>query len=243
MANGEETSKLEIGPAEDFPSASNEVAEEHIGRYPVDSQFYGLEPSLGKALVEMGDETNQYAIPDINMPEAKRREYENKGRIFRFFKKETDLMLNRDGDVIRLRNKAEREGAKNLSTSEATLLVNRLKTIMERAWRATEAKFGDAIPDNWEKKMENAMGPDRDLGLVSAMKKKGGILETSGVLQRDKGLDLASTTKQIDYVKKGFAGRGPASMIRKDIREQKKIIKEQNEISAEDDKEPTEKAA
>jgi hypothetical protein len=235
MANNQEARE----PIENLP----EEAEEHIGRYPVDSQFYGLEPSLGKALVEMGEETDQYAIPDINMPEAKRREHANKGRIFRFFKKETDLMLNRDGDVIRLRNKAEKEGAGNLSQAETTLLVNRLKTIMNRAWRNTEAKFGEAIPADWGKKMENAMGAERDLGLVSAMKKEGGILETSGVLQRDKGLDLAPANKQIDYVKKGFAGRGPASKIKNDIRDQKKKITEQNEISAEDDNEPTEQAA
>lgn len=229
-------------PAESMPEGEQE-AERESHLYPIDSQFYGLEPSLGKALAEMGNEAEQYALPEINLPETRRRELANKSQIFRFFKKELDLSLNRDGDVIRLRNKAEREGAENLSKPETTLLVNRLRTIMERAWRATEARFGDRIPVDWGKKMENAMGSERNFGVVSAMKTAGGIPEESEIFKRDKGIGLESDQKKIMWTRNVGAGRGSGETVRKRIREQRRRAAEKNVIPAEDDKEPTEKAA
>lgn len=238
MANGQE--ELEREPAEGSAPEAKEAVEEHKGMYPVDSSLDTLDPSLRHAFEEMGSEAEQYAIPDISLPEIRRQELANKSRIFKFFYNEVRLRLNRDSKVIEERNKAKREGVASLSGPEDKVLVNRLRAIMREAWEATKTKFDERIPPDWGEKMKEAL--NANLGVVEAEKKPGGIPEKSVIFSPDKEIGSASSRRQLGYIR-NLGMRGSAEKIKKISRDQRKAAAEKNEISVEDDKEPKEEAA
>jgi hypothetical protein len=192
----------------------------------IDSWSFGVETSsIGHTMQEYA---NDEVMPEINSQPEKRIEYQKNERVLRFFEDRVYSMREKNGDWIRLKLKAEKEG---LNKADRKKLLSITDYAEKAAWHETELKFGDAIPEALTKKIKAILGPEKDFSLRAAIRNEG-LPEKSGLLERKKGVRLQEANKQVRFIKHDF-NVGTEEGIKKDIKKQSEIGEESDEVLVE----------
>ena len=215
MTNNNESEAGVEAPIEKEPEEDNRPRS-------IDSWSFGVETSsIGHTLQEYA---NDVAMPEINSQPEKRMEYQKKERVLRFFEDKVYAHREKNGDWIRLKIKAEKEG---LNKADRKKLLKLTDFAEKAAWHETESKFGDTIPEALTKKIEAILGPEKDFSLRAAIRNEG-LPEKSGLLERKRGVRLQEANKQLRYVKHVF-NVGTQEGIKKDIKKNREADREEAE--------------
>ena len=218
MANSQEALELDSEPKEGNSVESKEAAEEHIGMYPVDSPYYGLEAgSIGEALHKELYQEPEMMMPEIYVREKRRLPATKNERILRFFEDQVYAHREKNGDWIKLKLEAE---SRSLNKEERKQLLRQTDYAEKFAWEAAKRKFGETIPESLAKNIEAYIGPQKDFRIRGAIVNQG-MPEDSGLFARNKEVRIKNRIKQERFIKHYFH-EGPQEKVIAEIRQARK---------------------
>jgi hypothetical protein len=224
MVNNNESETGIEAPIEKAPEEEKEAR-------PMDSSLYGLEVgSVGRAFHDEFANEQAMMMPEINLPPEKKVEYQRKERVLRYFQDRVYGMREKNGDWIRLKIKAGKEG---LNKADRKKLLTLTDYAEKAAWHETELKFGDAIPEALTKKVKAILGPEKDFSLRAAIVREG-LPERSGLLKREKGVRVQEANKQVRFIKHEL-NVGTEEGIKKDIKKQQRAADQEETEETEEE--------